>query len=80
MTGPAMSEPPPVPDGGINFYFEAACTDNETGQKGYCYVGYDKGGTTYMTFWQQGQLMMIRKILSRTEYETVWTAVTYGSV
>ncbi len=72
-------EPPPVPEGGLNFYYETPCTDNETGAAGYCYLGQAVDGTTYLTFFQDGELMFIRKITGET-YETVWTRATYGGV
>jgi hypothetical protein len=71
-------EPPPVPDGGLWFYAEAPCRDNETGQEGHCYIGQANDGTVYMTFWQRDELQFIRKVLSRTEYEQVWTRATYA--
>lgn len=67
----ASAEPPPVPPGGIHYYLESACTDIETGQDGYCYMGDSIDGTTYLTFWQGSELMMIRKVLPEG-YETIW--------
>lgn len=72
-------EPPPVPEGGINFFYESPCEDNETGQAGHCYVGVDVEGNTYLTFFQDGELMFIRKVIGDT-YEVVWVRATYGGV
>lgn len=80
---PAMSmadEPPPVPEGGLTFYFQASCEDNETGQKGYCYFGHTIDGRTFMSFFQGETLMFIREVLGRTEYKQMWTNPQYVSV
>lgn len=73
-------EPPPIPEGGLNFFYEGECIDNETGQPGYCYVGYAVDHTVYLTFWQNGTLQMIRKVIDETDYETVWTRSTFAGV
>ncbi len=71
-------EPPPVPEGGINFVIEGKCTDQETGEKGDCYGGYTNDGTFYVTFWQDGVMMFIRKSTG-TGYEPVWVNAQYNS-
>jgi hypothetical protein len=72
--------PPPIPDGGLNFYADAPCTDTETGQQGHCYFGQARDGKRYMTFYQFDTLMFIREILSQTDYKTVWTNPLFVSV
>lgn len=79
MTATA-DEPPPVPEGGLWFYAEAPCRDNDTGQEGYCYFGQAKDGRRFMTFYQHDVLMFIRQVLSREEYEQIWTNPLYVSV
>lgn len=78
---PAMAmanEPPPVPEGGINFVIESECEDHETGQKGECYGGYAVDGTFYVVFWQDNVMMFIRKSVGDS-YETIWVNDHYNS-
>lgn len=72
--------PPPVPDGGLIFIMEGECTDNETGQAGYCYISMDKTGKRYLAFYQDDVLMLIRQVLSQDDYETIWVNPLYVSV
>lgn len=64
-------DPPPVPNGGITFTYQATCTDIATSEKGMCYVGHDIEGNYYVTFWQDDQLMKISKVVG-DEVEVVW--------
>jgi hypothetical protein len=77
--GMAQASPPPPPDGGINFFHTSPCIDNETGERGICFVGHDKSGTLYLTFFQQGVLMFIRKVTGENTYEVVWVRPGYAS-
>lgn len=72
------NEPPPIPEGGINYYLEGACLDNETGQKGYCYMGTTHDGRTLMTFWQNDVLMLIREVVG-DGYKSVWLNPMFAS-
>jgi hypothetical protein len=73
-------EPPPVPEGGINFVIEGKYTDHETGAEGECYGGYGTDGTFYLTFWQNGVMMFIRQKKGNAPYETVWTNAVFMGV
>ena len=64
---------PDPPEGGINFFYQAQCSDNETGESGMCYVGRDNTGQVYMTFYQGEKLMFIRRVIPGG-YETIWVA------
>lgn len=81
LTGPVYAdEPPPPPEGGINYTIQSPCADNETGLKGFCYAGYGTDGTFYLTFYQDGVLQFIRRVpLGQTDYEVVWVRDTYNS-
>lgn len=74
--------PPPVPEGGINFYHQEPCTEAISGQKGMCYMGKSQDGTTYLTFWQYGVLMMIREVTPDEPlgYKTIWTSPQFNSI
>lgn len=80
---PAMvmaSEPPPPPEGGIHFVIWGECVDQTTGQEGYCYTGYGVDESVYTTFWQDDEMMFIRKTeKGSTDYEEVWTNPKYNS-
>lgn len=78
MTGPAMSEPP-MPEGGIAWFAESPCVDNESGQEGYCYLGRDVTGQAYLSFWQNDRLMLVRHVLPEGGYTTVWTHPSFNS-
>lgn len=73
------AEPPPVPEGGLTFFLEQPCRDQESGQKGYCYMGKSQDGTVYMTFWQNGELMLIREVTGDT-YITIWASDKFNSI
>lgn len=77
-TGKA-NEPPPVPEGGINYYLEGHCRDHESGQEGYCYMGNTTDGRTLMMFWQGQELMFIRKVVG-DGYETIWVNPKFNSL
>ena len=82
VLSPAMSmadEAPPVPEGGLSFFYQSPCADSETGQKGYCFLGRDQTGQTFLTFWQEEELMFIRQVTGDT-YETIWVNPKYNSV
>lgn len=69
---------PEPPEGGINWLYEGACTDNETGEKGYCHIGVDVSGAVYTTLWQDDKLMLIRRSTA-DGYETLWMSDEYAS-
>lgn len=75
----AETTPPPVPEGGLTFIMQQSCMDNETGQKGYCYLGKDKDGKIFLTFWQDGILMFIREVVGDS-YITIWVNSVYDSI
>jgi hypothetical protein len=62
---------PPVPEGGISFFYQSECQDAQSGLEGMCYVGTDKDGTMYVTFFVKGELAFIRTVVGST-YETIW--------
>lgn len=70
---------PPVPEGGIRYVMEGECQDNETKAEGYCYGGYTADGTFILTFWQDGELKFIRRVVGDS-YETVWVAHGFGAI
>ena len=78
-TGAYGNEPPPIPEGGLNHHYSAPCTDNETGEAGYCYFASDAAGNHYLSFVQEGHLMFIRKIVG-DGYETIWVDDKYNSI
>jgi hypothetical protein len=63
---------PPMPEGGISFFYQSACTDVKTKREGMCYVGTDMTGTMYITFFINDELVFIRKVLPDGGYETLW--------
>ena len=70
-TLPSISEElPPVPEGGINYFLQGPCKDNESGLKGYCFMGKTNDGRTILTFWQDDELMFIRQVVG-DGYETI---------
>lgn len=73
------NEAPPVPKGGLWFYEQGTCTDQETGQSGYCFMGLTPEGRKYLTFWQDDILMFIREVVG-TSYITVWVNDKYNSI
>lgn len=81
LSSPSLADHPvpPVPEGGINYTIQGECQDNETGEKGYCYAGYTKDGTFVLSFWQDGVLKMIRRVVGDS-YETIWVAHGFGEV
>ena len=74
------NEPPPVPEGGLKHIFHfPVCEDKETGEEGECRMSQDKDGNWFTTFWQEGQLMFIRKAVTGG-YETIWVNDEYNSI
>ena len=67
----AENHPPEPPEGGITFTYQTACTDLATQEKGYCYVGHDKDGNYYVTFWQDDKLINISKVVG-DDVEVIW--------
>lgn len=72
-------EPPPLPEGGLDFFLEGACIDKESNLEGYCYMGTSKDDVTYLTFWQDGKMMLIREVTGDT-YKTIWTSDHFNSI
>lgn len=79
-TTATADEPPPVPEGGLNFYYDSPCSDQETGEVGHCFLGRAIDGTIYMTFWQNEELMLIRRVLPDGGYETIWTKFSFNTI
>lgn len=75
----AANEAPPVPEGGLQFIWQAPCTDDESGEKGFCYLGKTKDGKTYLTFWQDDILMFIREVVGDS-YITIWVNDRFNSI
>lgn len=73
------NELPPLPEGGLDFFLEGVCIDDESGQEGYCYMGKSKDGVTYLTFWQDDKMMLIREVTGDT-YKTIWTSDHFNSI
>jgi len=63
---------PEPPEGGITFVQQTKCTDLATSEKGYCFIGRDKSGNWYVTFWQDDKLMKISKVVGE-EVTVIWT-------
>lgn len=78
MSQGVWADTPPVPAGGLSFYFQSPCSDVETDLKGYCYLGKDMEGRNYLTFWQSDTLMFIREITGDT-YKVIWVNPQYNS-
>lgn len=72
------NEPPPVPEGGITFYYQSVCKDVKTDEDGMCYVGRDKAGATYVTFFQEGRVMKITKVVDDVA-TVIWTDDHFAS-
>lgn len=70
---------PPVPEGGLTHLFQGECVDNETGERGMCYVSKSLAGDYYTVFYQDDVLMFIRKSLPGGSYETVWESHTFAT-
>lgn len=77
-TAARADEPPPIPEGGLAFFLEGPCSDNETGERGYCYMGRATDGSVYLTFYQDDELMMVRKVTGDS-YKTIWQADHFAS-
>ena len=73
------NEAPPVPEGGLQFIQQGACIDDESGEKGDCYLGITKDGRTLLTFWQNGILMFIREVVA-DGYTTIWVNDMFNSI
>ena len=52
----------------------APCSDNETGERGHCFVFAIPSGGVYMVFVQSGEPVFMRRTLQTAGYETVWSA------
>lgn len=78
-SGGHANEAPPVPEGGLSLLYEARCTDQESGERGYCYYQQDVSGVQYLAFFQGEVLMFIRRILE-DGYETIWMNDQFNSV
>ena len=73
------NEPPDPPEGGFVVLFASPCSDDESGEKGECYLLQAvKDGVQYVTFYQGERLMFIRKVVGDS-YETVWVRDSYNS-
>ena len=72
---------PPIPEG-MHSTSSMDCTDNETGEKGFCILLQDKAGERYLAFYQDGEVMFIRLITgdSPNSYETLWTADQFNTI
>ena len=48
------------------------CSDNETGEQGYCHLFLADGGDFYLVFTQNGEPQFVRFVRLGQPYETVW--------
>jgi len=72
-------ELPPVPEGGLNHFHESPCTDNETKERGMCYLSNDRQGTIYLTFIQNERITFIRRLRPEGGYETMYVRNGYNT-
>lgn len=80
MTGGVQAnEAPPVPEGGLVMLYSSPCSDDETGEKGMCYIMQDQEGNNYVTFWQDETLMFIRQLVG-DGYTVIWVRDTYNDI
>jgi hypothetical protein len=53
---------------------EGACTDNESGERGHCFI-FDTGDGIYLVFTQNGEPVLMRRVVNGTEgFTEVWRA------
>lgn len=57
-TTATADEPPPVPDGGLNHYYNEPCTDPVFGLDGTCFYSLDVKNNRYIAFYTEGNLCM----------------------
>ena len=67
----SSQELPPIPEGGLRTVYETVCSDQETGEDGYCFLREDVEGNVYMVFKQNDVVMFIRRVIPGG-YETIW--------
>lgn len=58
---------------------QSKCTDDETGEKGYCVEFVAPTGDGWLVMTQNDQIMLIRHLFVDKPYEQVWTAAQYHS-
>ena len=75
----STAEPPPVPDGLVSLH-STDCTDKETGQLGFCILFVDGTGQNWLGFYQDDEIVMIRKLIPDGTYVTTWRADWYDSI
>jgi len=51
------------------------CTDNESGERGFCFLFRDGPGF-YMVFTQDGEPVFMRHVVPPAPYQTIWRADT----
>lgn len=78
-SGCLANETPTVPAGGLSFFSQQPCADQETGEEGYCYTGKTTDGRVFLTFWQGDILMFIREIVG-DGYTLYWMNDKYNSI
>ena len=74
----SSQELPAIPEGGLRTVYETECSDQETGETGYCFIRADVEGNTYMVFKQNDIIMFIRRVIPGG-YETIWMHDRYNS-
>jgi hypothetical protein len=72
------NELPPIPEGGLRTVYEMECSDQETGETGYCFIREDVEGNTYWVFAQNDVVMFIQRVIP-SGYETIWMHDRYDS-
>jgi len=70
--------PPPVPDGLVSLH-SLDCSDEETGQLGFCVLFVDGTGQNWLGFYQDDEIAMIRKLMPDGSYVTTWRADWFNS-
>lgn len=50
------------------------CTDNESGERGFCQLGETPDGTIYVVFYQNNQPVFVRRVFPGKPHETIWSA------
>lgn len=75
----SANEAPAVPEGGLSLVLQQSCVDNESGQKGDCYLMQAMDGKMYLTFWQGGIMMFIREVVGDI-YTNIWVNDQFNSI
>lgn len=81
LSSPSLADHPmpPVPDGGLKVLVQTDCFDMESGEEGVCSLVQDQAGNYYTIFYQDGEVMFIRRPIPGG-YEDLWVSHLFQGV